>query len=104
MRRGEIWWARLDPPHNARPVVLLSREGAYQIRTHVTVAPLTRSVRKIPVEVPVGPDDGLSTESVINLDDILTIPMAALDRRITLLNVEKMREVGAAIKYALDFP
>jgi mRNA-degrading endonuclease toxin of MazEF toxin-antitoxin module len=54
--------------------------------------------------VPVGPDDGLSTESVINLDDILTIPMAALDRRITLLNAEKMREVGAAIKYALDSP
>jgi len=104
VRRGEVWWARLSAPRRSRPVVLLSREEAYPIRSHVTVAPVTRSARNIAVEVPVGPADGIRQESVINLDDILTIPMTMLDRRITRLSKERMRDVADAIKFALDLP
>lgn len=33
------------------PVLLLSRDAAYAVRTAITVAPLTRTIRDIPVEV-----------------------------------------------------
>jgi mRNA-degrading endonuclease toxin of MazEF toxin-antitoxin module len=38
----------------------------------------------------------------VNLDDIQTMPMAWLDRRITTLSPEKMAEVAGAIRFALD--
>ena len=51
MRRGEVWWSQLPPPIGQRPVVLLSRDAAYRVRVAVTVAPVTRTIRNIPVEV-----------------------------------------------------
>jgi mRNA interferase MazF len=48
MRRGEVCWADLPPPANRRPVLLLSRNRAYQVRNAVTVAFLTRTIRDIP--------------------------------------------------------
>ena len=104
MRRGEIWWAVLEPPRNTRPVLLVTRDTAYGHRTHVTIAPLTRSARKIPSHVSVGPSDGVPTDSVINVDDLQTIPMVQLQRRITELTPLKMAEVDGAIKFALALP
>ena len=102
MRRGEVWWARLPKPAGRRPVLLVSRDSAYAIRTAVTVAPLTRTIRGIPVEVPLGPADGLPARCVVNLDDLATIPKALMDERITALSREKMKAVAAAIGFALD--
>lgn len=59
MRRGEVWWANLDPPAGRRPALLLSRDDAYAVRLLVTIAPVTTRMRGIPVEVPLGPADGL---------------------------------------------
>jgi mRNA interferase MazF len=102
VRRGEVWWAQLPRPIGRRPVVLLSRDAAYQIRTAVTVAPVTRTVRNIPVEVPLDRSDGLPTPCVINLDDIVTLPKALVTERISTLSPERMREVGEAVRFALD--
>jgi mRNA interferase MazF len=102
MKRGEIWWANLDPPSGKRPVVLLSRNEAYEIRTSITVAPLTRTIRGIPVEVSLEAKDGLAKSCVINLDCVSTIPKRLLESKITGLSAEKMRLVGEAIRFALD--
>jgi len=104
MRRGEVWWSQLPPPIEQRPVVLLSRDSAYQVRVAVTVAAVTRTIRNIPVEVALGESDGLPSRCVANLDDIATIPKALIKRRIVVLSVEKMQEVEAAIRFALDLP
>ena len=101
MRRGELWWASLPRPIGRRPVVLLSRDTALRVRTEVTVAPVSSRVRHIPVEVPLGPEDGLSRPSAANLDSINTIPKRLLRRRITSLSPTKVREVDAAIRFAL---
>ena len=74
MKRGEVWWAELPPPVGRRPVVLLSRDSAYAVRTSITVAPVTRTTRDIPVEVRLGREDGLPARCVVNLDDLTTIP------------------------------
>jgi len=102
MRRGEIWWANLGPPSGKRPVVLLSRDEAYSIRTAITVAPLTRTIRGIPVEVPLNEKDGLPKPCVINLDSIITIPKRFLESRIAVLSDDKIRLIREAIRFALD--
>ncbi|HWQ69980.1 MAG TPA: type II toxin-antitoxin system PemK/MazF family toxin [Patescibacteria group bacterium] len=101
MRRGDIWWAELPPPTGRRPVVLLSRDEAYAIRVLVTVAPVTTRIRKIPAEVPLGPEDGLPQPCVVNLDTILTIAKAGLREHITTLSAEKLEAVETAIRFAL---
>ncbi len=102
MRRGEVWWAELPQPIGRRPVLLLSRDAAYSVRTSVTLAIITRTVRSIPVEVLLEPEDGMPTKCVVNLDAILTIPKSRLTERITTLSPEKMTAVGKAIVFALD--
>ena len=102
MKRGEVWWANIPKPVGRRPVVLLSRNAAYSVRSSVTVAPITRTVHEIPVEVRLGPEDGLPTGCVANLDNILTVSKKRLDRSLTTLSPEKMRSVEQAIKFALD--
>jgi len=102
MKRGEVWWANLPKPVGRRPVVLLSRNAAYSIRASVTVAPVTRTVYDIPVEVRLGPEDGMPANCVINLDNILTIPKRSLDRGLISLTPEKLALVEQAIKFALE--
>jgi mRNA interferase MazF len=102
MKRGEVWWANLPKPIGRRPVVLLSRNAAYVVRSSVTVAPITRTVHEIPVEVRLGPEDGLPQDCVANLDNILTVPKKRLDRSLATLSPEKMRSIEQAIKFALD--
>jgi mRNA interferase MazF len=83
-------------------VVLLSRDAAYRVRTSITVGIVTRTARAIPVEVPLGPEDGMPQHCVVNLDDILTIPKTRLTERITILSPQKMTAVARAIIFALD--
>ena len=104
MRRGEVWWANLPAPLGRRPVVLLSRNKAYEILTSFTVVTVTRTVRGIPVEVTLGPEDGLPVACAANADSILTIPRRALVERITELAPRKVYALGEAVKFALDLP
>ncbi len=101
MRRGEIWWAELEPPAGRRPVILLSRNEAYSVRSLVIVAPVTTRIRRIPSEVLLGTDDGLPQDCVANLDTITTIPKDCLRSRLATLNAKKLKEVEAAIHFAL---
>ena len=83
-------------------MLLLSRHEVYRIRSAVTIAPVTTTVRGIPVEVPLGPEDGMQQPCVVNMDDIGTFKKNRLLRRITELSAEKMAAVARAIKFALD--
>lgn len=102
MRRGEVWWADLPSPIGRSPVVLLSRDEAYRVRNAVTVAEVTRTIRGIPVEVPLGREDGLPSKCAANLDTLMTIRKELLTERIALLRNEKMVEIQKAVKFALD--
>lgn len=102
MRRGEIWWAELEQPAGRRPVVLLSRNEAYTVRSLVIVAPVTTRIRHIPSEVPLGISDGMPQECVANLDTITTIPKDCLQTRLATLSAKKLKEVEAAIRFTLD--
>ncbi|MCP3957239.1 MAG: type II toxin-antitoxin system PemK/MazF family toxin [bacterium] len=103
MKRCEVWWADLPPPAGRRPVVLLSRDEAYAVRNQVTIAPVTTRIRRIPVEVELGPEDGLPKRCVVNLDSVVTVPKSQLRKRVALLRPERIREVEAAVRFALGF-
>ncbi len=102
MKRGEIWWANLPEPIGRRPVVLLSRDEAYRVRNAVTVAELTTTIRNIPVEVPLGHEEGLPKKCVANLDTIITIRKSLLENRIAALPQGKIDQVNNAVRFALD--
>ena len=102
MRRGEVWWAELPLPIGRRPVVLLSRDEAYAIRNAVTVAEVTTTIRGIPVEVELGPEDGLPKKCVVNLDTIVTIRKDLLIERLAILRDEKIEQINSAIKFTLS--
>lgn len=104
MRRGEVWWVRFPAPIGRRPAVLVSRNQAYRVRGAVTVVPLTRTVRKIPVEVPLGPEDGIPHQSVANADTIATVPKKLLTEYLATLSSSKLQALEQAIKFALDLP
>jgi mRNA interferase MazF len=68
----------------------------------ITVAPVTRTIRNIPVEVLLDRSDGMPARCVANLDDITTLPKVLIKERITALSLEKIKRVAEAIRFALD--
>lgn len=104
IRRGEVWWADLQGPASRRPVLVLSRTEACEVRRYLTIAPLTTSVRDIPVEVALGIADGLPRACVANLDSVTTIDRNRLKRRVATLHPAQVAEVNRALKFALALP
>jgi mRNA interferase MazF len=91
--------AHLD---RARPVLVLTREIVIPQRTQITVAPVTTTARGLSAEIPVGQANGLGHESVINCDNIVTIPKTALGDRIGYLLPAQEATLTAAIHAAFD--
>jgi mRNA-degrading endonuclease toxin of MazEF toxin-antitoxin module len=54
VRQFEIWWANLPAPARRRPVLLLSRNDAYQYLSKFIAAEIASTIRNIPVEVKLG--------------------------------------------------
>ena len=77
-----IHLVRLD---KTRPALILTREIVRSHLSRVTVAPITSRLRGLTVEVLVGPSNGLDQESVINCDNIVTVPTSAVGRQIGFL-------------------
>src|ERR671922_722613 len=102
MKHGEVWWVDLPVPAGRRPAVLLSHDAAYRVRAAITVAPVTLTIRNIPVEVILHRSDGMPGRCVVNLDDITTLPKVLSKQRITALSTEKIQQVDQVIRFALD--
>lgn len=101
MKRGEVRWYEFQPPNKRRPVLLLTRDSVMPHLNEVTIAPITTTIRGIASEVRLGVSDGLPEECAANFHHLQTVPKRNLGRLITMLSVEKMREVGPALCFAL---
>ena len=95
----EICLALLD---KTRPVVVLTREAARTVMTKVTVAPITSTAKGLSSEVPVGPGNGLEHDSVISLDNVVTIPASLLGRTVGFLTSEQEKQLARSIVLAYD--
>lgn len=78
-RQGEIWWAEAEDKR--RPVLVVTRSEAVPVLTWVVVAPVTRTVRGIPTEIALGPDEGLPQECAASFDNLQPIRRSFLTRR-----------------------
>ena len=59
-------------------MLVLSRPDVIPLLSTVMVAPITSTIRGAPSEVAVGIDEGLKTESAVNLDHVQTVAQEAL--------------------------
>jgi mRNA interferase MazF len=91
--------AHLD---KARPVLVLTREMVIPERTQVTVAPVTSTALGLSVEIPVGRANGLGHDSVVNCENVVTIPKTALGERIGYLLPAQEAALTDAIHVAFD--
>ena len=102
MRRGEVRWCNLRAPDKRRPVLILTRTVALSFLTRITIAPITTTVRDIPTEVLLTPDDdGVPQACVVNLDNIQTVEKADIGALITTLSSDCMSDVEQALCFAL---
>jgi mRNA interferase MazF len=91
----------LDAPDKSRPVLILTRGAAISYLSAVTVAPITSSVRGVPSEVMLGPEDGMKQECAVNLHNVLTVEKDRIGRRVCELSEDRMDEVCTALAFAL---
>jgi len=100
VNRGEIWLARVDRKH--RPVLVLTRNEVLEVRSLVTVAEITSTMRGLAAEVRFDHESaGLDHESVINCDGLHAVPQSMLTRRVGTVDTEDLERVCSAMSYAL---
>jgi mRNA interferase MazF len=97
--RGDVWWLEL-PEEGRRPVCVLTRDAALPVLRSVLVAMVTRTVRGIPTEVRLGPEDGMPTDCAVSLDNLRTVPRTLLTTRVTALTGVRMNDVCRALAVA----
>lgn len=100
MKQYEIWWATLPDPAGRRPVLLLSRNAAYEHLNKFVVAEVTTRIRGIAVEVPLGPPEGMRKACAANCDNLHTVGRERFGARIGALAPERRVEAKRAVGYA----
>lgn len=100
MTRGDVCLARIG--RKKRPVLVLTRPGVIHVRSLVTVAEVTTSIRGLATEVPLDQRKaGLERVSVINCDGIHTVVQSSLSDPIGTVDGVTMQAVCRALAYAL---
>jgi mRNA interferase MazF len=102
LERGEVRLYRFTSPDKERPVLILTRRSALGYLGRVTVAPITSTIRGVPSEVALGLEDGMKQPCAVNLHNVVTIAKDGLGRRLAQLGPDRMRQVCAALAFALE--
>ncbi len=99
-RQGEIWWAEAEDKR--RPVLVVTRSDAIGVLARVVVAPVTRTVRGIPTEVALGPDEGLRAPCAASFDNLLPLSCSLLSARVGRLAPARRAELCRALDALAD--
>ena len=96
-QQGEVWWAEgLD---KRRPVLVITRSAVIPVLSTIVVAPVPRTVRGIPTEVPLGPAEGLPAECAASFDNLQVIPWSGgLTTRLGALSLDRRPELCRALR------
>lgn len=103
-KRGEIYWANLDPTvgteiNKKRPCLIISCDEGNEVSSRVTVAAITSTVKKVhPFEVKI---QIKKIDRKVLLNQIRTIDKQRLDGKLGFLDSETMIQVDKALKIAL---
>jgi mRNA interferase MazF len=99
-RQGEIWWAETEDKR--RPVLVVTRSDAIEALTSIVVAPVTRTVRDIPTEIPLGEREGLPADCAASFDNLQRARRSALVQRAGDLGVRR-QEICEALRALSDW-
>lgn len=99
--RGDVWWGEA-PDGKGRPFVVVSRDAANEVMRRVMVAPVSRTVRRIPSEVPLGAAEGLPIDCAASLDNLQPFPKSMLVRHVGVLNSSRIGEICRALRAMAD--
>jgi mRNA interferase MazF len=113
MNRGDVYQAVLNPSQGSeqsgtRPVVIVSREAINRNSQVVIVVPLTSRANKIRilpchVEIKIN-EGGVTMESVVLCEQVRAIAVSRLRKGLGHLPEQRIAEINAALKIALDLP
>lgn len=109
MRRGEIYFANLDPTISSeikkkRPVLIVSNDANNKAASIVTVVPITSNISKIyPFEVFLDSEScGLSKNSKAQCHQVRTISKLRIQpNKVGLIKEQIMLKINAALKLHL---
>ena len=99
MAQGDIWWAESEL--GRRPVLVVTRNETIPVLNKVVVAPITRTVRGIPTEVPLDPDGGLPDRSAASFDNLRVVVKSHLTERVGSIS-HRRAEICAALAAMAD--
>jgi mRNA interferase MazF len=99
-RQGEIWWA--EAQDKRRPVLVVTRSEAVEVLHWIVVAPITRTVRRIPTEVALGEREGLRVDCAASFDNLQPIRRSFLTVRVGQLGAESRHEICRALAALAD--
>jgi mRNA interferase MazF len=99
VRRGEVRCAE-HPDWPRRPALALTRNEAIDRLNEIFVVLATSTIRGLPTEVELGPDDGMPRTCVLNADHTAAIAKEHLGEVITTLDSGRLAEVCRALERA----
>ncbi len=99
-RQGEVWWAEAEDKR--RPVLVVTRDEAIPVLTWILIAPVTRTVRAIPTEVLLGPDEGLPVACAAAFDNLQPIRRGFLTDRLGALDPLRHTELCRVLTALAD--
>lgn len=91
--QGEIWWAESEDKR--RPVLVVTRSEAVPVLRWLIVAPVTRTVRGIRTEIPLGAMEGLAHAGAATFDNLQPMRRSFLTDRIGVLARPRAAICGA---------
>jgi mRNA interferase MazF len=108
MRRGELYRVSQPPgtdPRKFRVFVIVSRQQSIDSRfSTVICAPIYSQHDGLASQVLVGIDEGLTHDSSIHCDELVSLPKPRLTSFVGMLSPRKINELNQALRVALDIP
>lgn len=98
--QGEVWWAEAEDKR--RPVLVITRSEGAAVLNALVIAPVTRTVRGIPTEVPLGAGEGLDEPCAASFDNLQTIARSLLTQRVGRLDAARRGELCRALNAMAD--
>jgi mRNA interferase MazF len=113
MKRGDVYQTDLNPTVGSeqagvRPAIIVSRDAINASSPVVVIVPLTsRSNKKViyPSQVEMRMNEaGLTSDSVVLCEQVRAISRTKLKKHLGHVTSQRMAEINAALKIALDLP
>ena len=111
MRRGDVYWVRLDPTEGSeqaglRPAVIVSRDAVNRHSPVVVICPLTNAThvpRPYPSDVLVrAPEGGLRVDSIVLTLQVRAVAKTRLGSSLGQLASTTLDQIDQALRITLD--